>query len=160
MPVFSAETHPKGTAPPDKTFQPNPISEIPGQALNENVERSHGKESVRTTASSTLGGATSADVNKGLGRPLEGESSVEMRHGGDKHRKHEGSGLEGVGANQVGVEQDLRRLEREDHTPRGASATKKGIPAEERDPESPSELAADVNRHHHHHHQQAHHVKR
>ncbi|EEP76908.1 conserved hypothetical protein [Uncinocarpus reesii 1704] len=159
-PEYAAETFAPGTAPPDRTFQPNPIEQVPGQALNENVERAHGKESVKTTASSTITGATSADVNRGLGRPMQGESSVEHRHGDQKHGKHHGSGLEGVGANEVRVEDDLKRLEREDNVPKGSKAAERGVPAEERPPETASSVSADVNQHHHHHHQQPHHMKR
>ncbi|KAL8643421.1 MAG: hypothetical protein Q9226_008390, partial [Calogaya cf. arnoldii] len=80
-PEFSAKTLPPGSAPKDRTFQPNNISEVPGQADNENVLRSHGKESTHTTASSTLGGATSGDVHTGLGKPVQGQN-VSDRGGG------------------------------------------------------------------------------
>ncbi|EAS33526.3 uncharacterized protein CIMG_04550 [Coccidioides immitis RS] len=151
-PEFAAETFPPGTAPADRSFQPNPVEEIPGQAMNENVEEAEGKEAVKTTAASTLTGASSADVNKGLGHAMEGESSVEYRHGGEKHRKHEGSGFEGVGANPPRVGDDLRRLEREDTTAKGGKAGGKGIPAEERQPETASNVSAEYHHHHHHHH--------
>ncbi|KAL8919128.1 MAG: hypothetical protein Q9172_005132, partial [Xanthocarpia lactea] len=62
-PEFNAKTLPPGSAPADRTFQPNSTSEVPSQANNDNVLRSHGKESTHTPASSTLGGATSADVH-------------------------------------------------------------------------------------------------
>ncbi|WEW58928.1 hypothetical protein PRK78_004396 [Emydomyces testavorans] len=159
-PEFSAETFPPGSAPPERTFQPNPTEGIPSGALNENMEPAPGEESVRTTASSTLTGATSADVNKGLGRPFEGESSVELRHHGEKHRKHEGSGLEGVGANPPEVETELKRLEREDRMPKGGRAGDKFIPAEERPPESSSSLSAELDRHQHHHHHGHHQAQR
>ena len=44
--------------------------------------RSHGKESTQTTASSTLGGATSGDVHTGLGKPIQGQTSGEEKVGG------------------------------------------------------------------------------
>lgn len=59
--------------------------------------RSHGKESAHTTASSTLGGATSGDVYQGLGKPVQGQSSREL-HDGQNAR---GGGLAGVGASGV-----------------------------------------------------------
>jgi F-box/leucine-rich repeat protein 7 len=87
---------PKGTAPEENLFYPNPQGTVPGS--NEDMLRSHGKESTQTTASSTLGGATSADVNKGMGKPAVGQSSAEMRHEGHSHRKKEHAGIEGSGA--------------------------------------------------------------
>lgn len=59
-------------------------------------------------------GATSADVNKGLGKPMTGQTSTEQRHGGEHHRKRQGAGLEGVGANPEGTASDIGRLERDD----------------------------------------------
>ena len=97
VPEFHAKTLPPGTAPPDRTFQPNATSETPGQADNENVLRSYGKESTYTSAESTLGGATSGDVHTGLGKPMQGQSSYEQRH----ESKHEGGGLLGRGASEV-----------------------------------------------------------
>ncbi|KAI4176668.1 MAG: hypothetical protein LQ343_000960 [Gyalolechia ehrenbergii] len=92
-PEFSAKTLPPGSAPADRTFKPNNISEVPGQADNPDVLRSHGKESTHTTASSTLGGATSGDVYQGLGKPMQGQSSSELHD-----RQSRGGGLAGVGA--------------------------------------------------------------
>ena len=60
---------------------------MPGQADNPDVLRSHGKESTQTTASSTLGGSTSADVHTGIGKPVQGQNSHDR-----------GGGLAGVGA--------------------------------------------------------------
>ncbi|KAL9598547.1 MAG: hypothetical protein Q9219_004449 [cf. Caloplaca sp. 3 TL-2023] len=79
VPEFSAKTLPPGSAPVSNTFQPNNLSETPGQANNPDVLRSHGKESTHTTASSTLGGATSGDMYQGLGKPVQGQSSSELR---------------------------------------------------------------------------------
>ncbi|KAK7429387.1 hypothetical protein QQZ08_003979 [Neonectria magnoliae] len=78
-PEFHAEAHPPGTAPADRTF-----------------ESQYQPEENPTAASDTIAGATSADVNKGYGRPSEGMTSQEG-HGGK--RSKDGSGLEGVGAN-------------------------------------------------------------
>ncbi|KAL8801474.1 MAG: hypothetical protein Q9182_004441 [Xanthomendoza sp. 2 TL-2023] len=110
-PEFSAKTLPAGSAPSDRTFQPNTTSEVPGQADNDNVLRAHGKESTHTTASSTLGGATSGDVHTGLGKPVQGQTSSDR-----------GGGLAGVGAsgaasgNQMvdeGMQPGQRGLEKE-----------------------------------------------
>ncbi|CEL05602.1 hypothetical protein ASPCAL06720 [Aspergillus calidoustus] len=93
-PEFSMETHPPGTAPAGSSFKPNPIDHPGEQALNPNVERSHGKESVKTTAEQTLMGATSKDVYKGFGHPGSGQTSTEIRHDGQHKRKNPGRGLD------------------------------------------------------------------
>ncbi|KAL8700509.1 MAG: hypothetical protein Q9201_005408 [Fulgogasparrea decipioides] len=95
-PEFHAKTLPPGSAPADRTFKPDNISEVPGQADNPDVLRSHGKESTQTTASSTLGGATSQDVHAGLGKPTQGQTTSETR--GTKNVGGHGGGLAGVGA--------------------------------------------------------------
>ncbi|KPM34495.1 hypothetical protein AK830_g12082 [Neonectria ditissima] len=78
-PEFHLETHKPGTAPADRSFE----SQYEPEAKNSK------------DASETLGGATSADVNKGHGRPAEGTTSQESHGKGKK----DSSGLEGVGAN-------------------------------------------------------------
>ncbi|MCJ1475492.1 hypothetical protein MMC13_004155 [Lambiella insularis] len=88
-PTFSAKVLPAGSAPADRTFQPNPINETPGQANNDDTLRSHGKESTYTSAESTLGGATSGDVHTGLGKPVELSK---------RETNKTGSGLVGRGA--------------------------------------------------------------
>lgn len=95
-PEFSAKTLPPGSAPAERTFKPNAGSEVPGQANNDLTERSHGKESTKTSASDTLGGSTSSDVHTGLGHPGQGQTSRELRH--DKNVGGHGGGLAGVGA--------------------------------------------------------------
>jgi hypothetical protein len=96
-PEFHAQTLPPGTAPAGSSYQPNPIHEIPSQANNEDILRSHGKESKFTKPLDTFPGATSRDVHTGLGKPPVGQSSVEQRHDGQHGRKKETSGYEGVG---------------------------------------------------------------
>ncbi len=78
VPEFHAETHAPGTAPASRTFQPNPEGQVPGGSEDD----AHG-----ASASSTISGATSADVHTGLGHPGSGQTSQEL-HGG--HRKKEG----------------------------------------------------------------------
>lgn len=53
-----------------------------------------------TTASSTLGGATSGDVHTGMGHPGQGQTSQELRHG------ERGGGLAGVGASAASGNQE------------------------------------------------------
>ncbi|TKA71872.1 hypothetical protein B0A49_00840 [Cryomyces minteri] len=93
-PEFSAETLPAGTAPADRTFKPNPTSDVP--TTNTDYSDDADAEAERTSASDTLGGATSADVHTGYGHPGQGQTSSEL-HG----RKRDGAGLEGVGASGV-----------------------------------------------------------
>jgi hypothetical protein len=87
VPEFNAEVHPAGTAPKSQSFRPNNTSEVPGQALNPDMEGA-------TSAADTLMGATSADVHTGYGHPGSGMTSQEL-HGGKGKRDR--SGLEGVG---------------------------------------------------------------
>ncbi|KAG9776355.1 hypothetical protein KCU88_g4902, partial [Aureobasidium melanogenum] len=151
-PEFSAQTLPPGSAPKESTFQPNPVGEVPGQANNPDVLRSHGKEGVQTDALSTLPGATSADVHKGLGHPGQGQTSTELRHEGHHTSKKHTSGPEGAGAtggsglsdpNDVNVE--FRRLQQEGDHPRGPlaghNATLAG--AESKEPVKDVNLAAE-----------------
>ncbi|KAK0730133.1 hypothetical protein B0H67DRAFT_548146 [Lasiosphaeris hirsuta] len=73
LPGFRAQTFPPGTAPNEHTFIPNPMSEIPGQALNPNMV-----PSLRTGALD-MPGATSQTVYKdsyNVG-PMEGQTQRE-----------------------------------------------------------------------------------
>ncbi|KAL8770507.1 MAG: hypothetical protein Q9209_003762 [Squamulea sp. 1 TL-2023] len=122
-PEFSAKTLPPGSAPKDRTFQPNNISEVPGQA--EPSLRSHGKESTHTTASSTLGGATSGDVHTGLGKPVQGQNVSDR-----------GGGLAGVGASGAAsgnqrVDEEMRAGQRGLEKEGGDKAGKKGVKGSE-----------------------------
>ncbi|KAF3492012.1 uncharacterized protein GIQ15_01529 [Arthroderma uncinatum] len=101
VPEYHAESVPVGSAPPEHTYQPHPSEEYAGD------------EEGGASASATLTGATPADVYRGMGKPLQGETRTEMRHDGEHHRKRDGSGLEGVGANTASTETDLKRLQRE-----------------------------------------------
>ena len=109
-PEFHAQTLPAGSAPSDRTFTPNTTSEIPGQADNENVERSHGKESTKTNASDTLGGATSGDVYSGMGKPIQGQTAGDDKTLGGGERSGGPSGIQGVDER---VDPRQRGLERE-----------------------------------------------
>ncbi|KAJ5819024.1 hypothetical protein N7474_004615 [Penicillium riverlandense] len=117
-PTFEAQTFPEGTAPASSSHQPNPVSNPGSQALNPDVLRAHGKESVYTAPGDTLMGSTSADVNRGMGKPMQGQTNTEIQHEGAHGRKKQPSGLEGVGATNEdrGIERQLpdqRGLEKE-----------------------------------------------
>lgn len=100
------------------------------------VERSHGKEAVKTTAESTLRGATSKDVHRGLGHPGSGQTKTEI--------KHEGAGLEGVGSYREDKFErtlaDQRGIEREEARPNDHGD--KGVSAAEDIPPQSAEMAA------------------
>jgi hypothetical protein len=130
-PEFSAQTLPAGTAPSESTFTPNTTSEIPGQTDNDDVDPEG-----TTSALDSLGGATSGDVNTGLGYPGSGQTSAELHHNGTSHRKREGNGLAGLdGGKQAGglngatgdYDASQRALDREEATDvRGARGDKGG----------------------------------
>ena len=42
-------------------------------------------------------GSTSADLNTGIGKPIQGQSSKELRHDGQGHNTKQGSGLAAQG---------------------------------------------------------------
>src|SRR6266498_3467332 len=62
VPEFSAQTLPTGRAPSDRTFKPNPQSEVSRQGNNPKIS----KETWRF-AGGTIGSATSANVHTGYG---------------------------------------------------------------------------------------------
>ncbi|KAI4842588.1 hypothetical protein E4T44_07220 [Aureobasidium sp. EXF-8845] len=68
IPEFHAQTLPAGTAPPESTFQPNAGTDGPSTI----------------SAQDTINGATSKDVNTGLGKPIQGQSSAELRDGSNQ----------------------------------------------------------------------------
>ena len=146
---FTVQTLPPGTAPPESTFQPNPVNETPGQADNHDTLGADDKESTYTDALDTLGGATSADVHKGLGHPGQGQTAREIKHGGGKGAsKSEGAGLQGLTTGGSGMRdegsQEQRNLEREttDQGPiSGHNVSREG--AEDREPVRAEEVAAE-----------------
>lgn len=145
------QAFPKGTAPASNSFTPNTTSEIGSQANNPNVERAHGKEATGTSAADTLGGSTSADVHQGLGKPMQGQTNTELRHDGQHGRKHQSSGLEGVGATAPdrGIERqfpDQRGLEKDEAVSSGTRGNKAArANAEELQPESAETLDQEWN---------------
>ncbi|KAK1139896.1 hypothetical protein N8T08_011057 [Aspergillus melleus] len=147
-PENEPQVYPPGTAPASNSYTPNPVNEPGSQALNPNVERGHGKESVKTKASDTLMGATSQDVHTGLGQPVSGQSSTEIRHDGQHGRKNPGGGLEGVGASQEGnFERTIpsqRGIDRDQAKP-NQRGDKGALAAEDREPESASTLDREWN---------------
>ena len=140
LPEFHAETYPPGTAPEERTFQPQPENEVPAQALNASLDSSS-----QTRTTDTLPGATSADLHTGHGKPIQGQENREMH--GKRENKREGAGLEGIGAS-VGV--DMARQKGAD-LPDGVEPGTRGKAsadypsASERLPESAETVAAEYN---------------
>ncbi|KGO74595.1 hypothetical protein PITC_002400 [Penicillium italicum] len=96
---YHAQPYPSGAAPASKSYVPNPVSSIPGQANNPNVSAGQENEvATYTPGENTLLGATSGDVNRGFGTPMQGQTHNEARHNGAHGRKKQTAGLEGVGS--------------------------------------------------------------
>ncbi|KAI0424733.1 hypothetical protein F5Y09DRAFT_353146 [Xylaria sp. FL1042] len=88
-PEFRAETYPPGTAPRENIYQPRPEDEFPAQAYDN-----------PPSAADTLLGATSQDLYKGMGKPLQGQENREIYKKHGKHRKKERNGIAGVGGSE------------------------------------------------------------
>lgn len=131
---FNAQVLPAGSAPSSKTHQPNP--DLNNQKMYQD-------------ASSTITGATSADVHTGLGHPGQGQTSRELHH----DEKKGGQGLTGL-ADSVG-QGDVKSLKDDPRhavqrnlgdVPAGERGNIGGPPAQERMPESASSVAADASK--------------
>ncbi|KAJ5786926.1 uncharacterized protein N7503_012138 [Penicillium pulvis] len=101
----------------------------------------------RTSAADTLMGATSQDVHTGLGKPLQGQTGVELAHDGEHGRKKQSAGLEGVGATTQnrGIERQFpnqRGIEKED-AQNGTRGNKGDRAAEDMLPEGAETLDAE-----------------
>ncbi|KAI1635210.1 hypothetical protein F4809DRAFT_461998 [Biscogniauxia mediterranea] len=133
VPEFHMEAHAPGTAPREDTYQPHPEGQVPAQS------------DTHTDPSDTLGGATSQDVYRGLGKPVQGQEGRELHGEHLGRRKKERAGLEGVGAS-VGVDSVRQKgADLPEGVVRGGknSATAEYPSAEERVPVSAEELAAE-----------------
>ena len=90
-------------------------------------------------------------MNTGLGKPIQGQTSDELKHGGQKGGKKEGKGLVGVGAS--GTAANMNQLDPHDPDMAGQRAlgkedakpgTRGGQPsAEERLPAGSEEVASE-----------------
>lgn len=130
---------PAGSAPPKNTFEPQTEGEAPPV---QNYYKDGVGEGETAKASETIVGATSADVHQGLGKPVEGQSSKELRDG-----THTSGGVEAVGgrANQATVDPhdpqhiSQRALDKDDAVVgRGDKAS-----AQDRVPESAETVASE-----------------
>jgi len=140
-PEFHAKTLPAGSAPASRTFKPDTDNEVPPDGTD--------ADAAQPNAADTIIGATSADVHTGLGHPGAGQSSAEIHHDGQSHRKNPGQSLEGTGATagQSGINAhdpafaDQRALNKDNAKVDGRDAG--GAPAQDRLPESAETVAAE-----------------
>ncbi|KAI1194619.1 hypothetical protein F5X97DRAFT_272439 [Nemania serpens] len=86
IPEFHAETYPPGTAPREDTFQPHPEGEYPAQTWG-----------TAPSAGETMTGATSQDLYRGMGKPLQGQEAREIKKPHGVHNKKPRTGVAGVG---------------------------------------------------------------
>lgn len=130
-PEFSAQTLPAGSAPESKTFQPQNDADIPPP-----------QQGVPQASATDFPGATSGDVNTGLGKPVQGQTSNELRH--DTQRT---GGLDGLKSGAQGktvdahdpLHADQRALDKDE-----AVVGRSDVPsAEERIPESSESVSAE-----------------
>ncbi|KAJ5510465.1 hypothetical protein PEXP_041930 [Penicillium expansum] len=118
-PEYHAQPFPSGAAPASNSYLPDPVSSIPGQANNFNVSAGQEDEvATYTSAANTLLGATSGDVNRGFGTPMQGQTINEIRHNGAHGRKKQAASLEGASSSMQEHDSgdqfaDQRALERE-----------------------------------------------
>ncbi|KAI9721202.1 MAG: hypothetical protein M1812_002363 [Candelaria pacifica] len=154
VPEFSAKTLPPGSAPADRSFKPNNISEIPTKGAVSDEEADAGEDEMAQVgnASDSLGMTTSASVHTGLGKPVQGQSSQELRHDGQSGRKKQSAGLHGVGASGAAAtagQEDGRDLARQralDKDEAVTGGTKGEVGAEEQPPVSAGEVADEQKR--------------
>lgn len=62
------------------------------RAMNESTAQEDEMTQISTSAGDTLGGATSKDLYRGMGKPVQGQSSLESHHNGRPGRKRESEG--------------------------------------------------------------------
>ncbi|KAG9547612.1 hypothetical protein KCU97_g20679, partial [Aureobasidium melanogenum] len=89
----------------------------------------------------TIGGATSQQVHTGLGHPGQGQTSAELHHDGQSHRKNPGTGLDGLQSGAQGKTVDSRlpehAFQRNLESDKAIGGTRSDIPnAEDRIPDS------------------------
>ena len=140
-PEHHLQTFPPGTAPASNSYTPN-VNDVGSQTNNPNVRSGQG-----TSVADTLTGATSQDVHTGFGKPLQGQTGVELAHDGEHGRKKQSAGLEGVGASlqDHGIERKFpnqRGIEREE-AQNGTRGNKADRAAENMMPEGAETLDAE-----------------
>ncbi|KAK5116419.1 hypothetical protein LTR62_007966 [Meristemomyces frigidus] len=148
VPEFNAETLPAGTAPADRTFKPNPTDTTPPS------QQSRDSSSIEADAEQAsaldMPGATSGSVNTGVGKPVQGQTSSELRD-----NKSSDTGLDGIKSGAQGKTVDPRQpenanqraLDKDDAQGKtGGRGTVGGAPAQEREPETASGVATEASK--------------
>ncbi|KAK4550459.1 hypothetical protein LTR36_000038 [Oleoguttula mirabilis] len=143
VPEFSAKTLPPGSAPAESTFKPNPTDTAPPTQQS----RDDNENDAPQASALDFPGSTSGDVNTGMGKPIQGQTSSELRHDGQSHNKNPGSGLDGLKSGAQGKTVDehlpenahLRAADNDDAVI--GRGTVGGAPAQERVPESANTVA-------------------
>lgn len=141
--------HPRGAAPPENTFEPNPVGEFPRQDTCPGVDAS-------VLDPPEMPGATSRDVYTGFGLPLQGfegrEVNPQLPGKKSKHqrahirgRKKEKTGLVGVGVEPKKDPVRIRGLDLPEGVERGSRGKQNTDwpGAEERLPVSAEQVAAE-----------------
>ncbi|CAI6101190.1 unnamed protein product [Clonostachys chloroleuca] len=149
VPEFRAEVHPRGEAPAEHTFKPNPVGEFPRQDTSPGADTS-------ALTPPEMPGATSKDVHTGFGLPLQGLESREVnpqlpgkkstdQRAHTRGRKKEETGLVGVGVEPKKDTVRSRGLDLPEGVERGSRGkhTTDWPGAEERFPASADEVAAE-----------------
>lgn len=145
VPEFSAKTLPPGSAPAQHTFKPNPTDTAPPtQQYRDNNEPDAPQASAMD-----FPGATSGDVNKGMGKPIQGQTSSELHHDGQHHNKNPGTGLDGIKSGAQGktvdahdpMHADQRAIDKDEAVIGRGNVG--GPAAEERIPESANTVASE-----------------
>ncbi|KAK4574990.1 hypothetical protein LTR86_000840 [Recurvomyces mirabilis] len=146
VPEFSAQTLPAGTAPKDSTFQPNPVDTVPPTQQSRDNSSIEG-DAEQASALDFPGGATSGSVNTGLGKPMQGQTSSELRHD-----KSGGTGLDGIKSGAQGKTVDPRQPENANQRALDSDVAQTGrgdvggAAAQDREPESASSVAAEASK--------------
>ncbi|KAJ5493875.1 hypothetical protein N7463_009962 [Penicillium fimorum] len=104
-PEYHVRAFPSGSAPASDSYTGDP-----GDNYNLNINAEE-EETTYTSAADTFMGATSGDVNRGLGRPMQGQTNTEVRHNCAHGRKKQTSGLEDRGIECHFAEQRNRERE-------------------------------------------------
>ncbi|KAK5705894.1 hypothetical protein LTR17_021269 [Elasticomyces elasticus] len=139
-PEFEAKTLPAGSAPSKSTFAPNPTDNVPPVQQYQDSS-SIEADAPQTSASDTLGGASSAQVHQGLGKPIQGQSSSELRDGS----KGRTGGTEGVNTtSQSGISTDAMPSQRALDNDNADVGRGEPASAEDRVPESSTTVASEA----------------
>ncbi|KAK3110964.1 hypothetical protein LTR53_014228 [Teratosphaeriaceae sp. CCFEE 6253] len=140
-PEFAAATLPAGSAPSDATYQPNNPDSAPPVQQYHDVSAT-ADDAPQASAADTLGGATSSDVNTGLGHPGQGQSSKELRDGSNARSGGHDGQLSGASNTEIDTDAmpSQRAINKDDAVVGREDAGKAS--AEDREPETAEGVAS------------------